>query len=112
MEVIARAKYLRISPFKARLVAKLVKGKRVDEALAVLSFTKKKFAPMLSKVIKSALANAENNTGLDVDRLWVKNVLVDEGPMWKRWRPRAMGRATPILKRTSHVTVILEERSK
>lgn len=110
MEVVAKAKYLRISPYKARVVARLVKGKKADEALGILAFTNKKFARMLSKVIRSAIANAEHNTGLDVDRLWVKNVIVDEGPMWKRWRPRAMGRATMILKRTSHVTVILEER--
>lgn len=110
MEVLAKAKYLRISPYKARLVARLVKGKKADEALGILAFTNKKFARMLSKVIQSAIANAEHNTGLDVDKLWVKNVIVDEGPMWKRWRPRAMGRATMILKRTSHVTVILEER--
>lgn len=110
MEVKATAKYLRISPSKARLVARLVKGKKVDQALAILAFTNKKFARMLTKVIRSALANAEHNTGLDVDKLWVKNVLVDQGPMWKRWIPRAMGRATMVRKRTSHVTVILEER--
>jgi len=110
MEVKATAKYLRISPSKARLVARLVKGKKVDQALAILAFTNKKFARRLTKLIRSALANEEHNTGLDVDKLWVKNVLVDQGPMWKRWIPRAMGRATMIRKRTSHVTVILEER--
>lgn len=110
MEVIARARYLRISPRKARLVADLVKGKKVEEALGVLAFTNKKFARQLTKIIRSAVANAEHNTGLDVDALWVKNVIVDQGPTWKRWRPRAMGRATMIRKRTSHVTVVLEEK--
>ncbi|RLA82796.1 MAG: 50S ribosomal protein L22 [Deltaproteobacteria bacterium] len=109
MEVMARARYLRISPRKARLVADLVRGKKVDEALGILAFTKKKFARQLTKIIQSAVANAEHNTNMDVDSLWIKRIFVDQGPMLKRYRPRAMGRATMIRRRTSHVTVVLDE---
>ncbi len=109
MEAKATLKYVRISPRKARLVARNVKNLPVEEALNVLKFTPKKAARIIYKVMYSALANAEHNYSMDIDRLYVKNVVVNEGPTWKRIRPRAMGRATRILKRTSHITVILDE---
>jgi len=109
MEARATLKFVRISPRKARLVARNVKNMPVAKALDILQFTPKKAAKIIYKVMYSALSNAENNYSMDVDRLYVKNILVNEGPMWKRIRPRAMGRATRILKRTSHITVILDE---
>jgi large subunit ribosomal protein L22 len=109
MEARAVTKYLRIAPNKARLVADLIRGKRVGEALNVLRFTPKKGARFINKTLQSALASAENTKKMDVDRLFVKQIYVDKGPVLKRWQPRAMGRATPILKRTSHVTVVLSD---
>ncbi|MEE9515689.1 MAG: 50S ribosomal protein L22 [Candidatus Adiutricales bacterium] len=109
MEAKAVAKYMRISPRKVRIVAKNIKGLTVENALAQLRYTPKKASVILLKVLNSALANAEQKSEIDVDTLYVKNVFVDEGPTAKRWRPRAMGRATRIRKRTSHVTVILDE---
>jgi large subunit ribosomal protein L22 len=110
MEVRAVGKFLRISPYKARLVADLVRGKAVGEALTVLKFTPKKSGRFINKTIRSAIANAENLKAVDVDTLFVKTILIDEGPRLKRWRPRAMGRATRILKRSSHITVVLAEK--
>jgi large subunit ribosomal protein L22 len=110
MEVRAVGKFLRISPFKARLVADLVRGKAVGEALTVLKFTPKKSGRFINKTLRSAIANAENLKAIDVDTLFVKTIVVDEGPTLKRWRPRAMGRATRILKRSSHITVVLAEK--
>jgi len=109
METVARARYIRISPFKARLVADMIRGKPVEQALQILSFTPKASAPLLKKVLNSAVANAENKGDIDVDTLFIKSVLVDEGPTWKRFQPRAMGRASPIRKRTSHITIVLDE---
>jgi large subunit ribosomal protein L22 len=109
MEVKAVARYVRISPHKARLVTELVKGKQVEEALTTLKFVRKKGARLVSKTLRSALANAEQNPNIDVDTLYIKRIFVDEGPTMKRWRARAMGRATRILKRSSHITVILDE---
>jgi large subunit ribosomal protein L22 len=109
MESKASAKYIRISPTKARLLAELIRGKPVDEALTLLKFVPKKGARLVSKVLRSALANAEQNSSIDVDTLYVKKIFVDGGPTLKRWRPRAMGRANRILKRSSHITVILDE---
>jgi large subunit ribosomal protein L22 len=109
MESKAIGKYIRISPTKARLVAELIRGKPVDEALTLLKFVPKKGARVVSKVLRSALANAEQNSSIDVDTLYVKKIFVDGGPTLKRWRPRAMGRANRILKRSSHITVILDE---
>jgi large subunit ribosomal protein L22 len=109
METRAVAKYIRISPQKARLVARNIKGMPVEEAMNVLRFTPKKAAGIISKVLGSAIANAEQLPGVDVDTLYVKQVVVNEGPTWKRIMPRAMGRANRILKRTSHITVIVEE---
>jgi large subunit ribosomal protein L22 len=109
MEARAVTKYLRIAPNKARLVADLIRGKRVGEALTVLRFTPKKGARFINKTLQSALASAENTKKMDIDKLIVKTIYVDKGPVLKRWQPRAMGRATPILKRTSHVTVVLSD---
>jgi len=109
MEARAVTKYLRIAPNKARLVADLIRGKRVGEALTVLRFTPKKAARFINKTLQSALASAENTKKMDIDNLIVKTIYVDKGPVLKRWQPRAMGRATPILKRTSHVTVVLSD---
>ena len=110
MEVRAVGKYLRVSPHKVRLVADLVRGKKVDEALTILKFLPKKSGRLINKTLRSAVANAENTHTIDVDTLFIKSILVDEGPKLKRWRPRAMGRATRILKRTSHITMVLAEK--
>jgi len=109
MEVRARGKYLRVAPRKARLVVDMIRGKQVGKALNELKFTPKKAARIVYKVVSSAVANAEQRADVDIDALYVKRIFVDEGPTQKRWRPRAMGRATRILKRTSHVTVVLDE---
>ena len=109
METVARAKYIRISPQKVRLVADLIRGKKVDDALNLLMFTPKSSAPVIAKVLKSAVANAGQREGVDVDTLLVKSVTVDEGPTMKRFRARAMGRGTRILKRMSHITITVEE---
>ena len=109
METVARAKYIRISPQKVRLVAELIRGKKVDDALNLLMFTPKSSAPVIAKVLKSAIANAGQREGVDVDTLLVKSIIVDEGPTMKRFRARAMGRGTRILKRMSHITITVEE---
>lgn len=110
MEAKARARFIRISPQKARLVADAIRGKNVEEAITTLRFMPKKGARTLRKVIESAVANASQNEAIDVDTLYVKTIFVDGGPMLKRIRPRAMGRASRILKRTSHITVVLDEQ--
>ncbi|HEB49176.1 MAG TPA: 50S ribosomal protein L22 [Desulfobulbus sp.] len=109
METRAVAKYIRISPRKARLVADVVRGMDVDTAITTLRFMPKKAARILRKVIESAVANADQNETIDVDTLYIKSIQIDGGPMLKRFRPRAMGRATRILKRTSHITVVVDE---
>ena len=109
MEIRATAKYLRVGPRKARYVVDMVRGRKAEEALGILRFTPKKAARMVHKVLSSAVANASQRQDVDVDTLYIKKIYVDEGPTLKRWRPRAMGRATRILKRTSHVTVVLDE---
>ncbi|WP_045212985.1 50S ribosomal protein L22 [Desulfonatronovibrio magnus] len=109
METKAIARHIRISPRKARLVAANIQGEHIENALNILKFTPKKAAGIISKVLHSALANAEQNYSLDIDNLYVKQVRIDEGPTWKRIKPRAMGRANRILKRTSHITVIVDE---
>lgn len=109
MEAKAIAKYIRVSPRKARLVARNVNGMPVEDALNVLKFTPNKAAGIIYKVMHSALANAQENQKADVDALRVKQVIVNEGPTWKRFMPRSQGRANTILKRTSHITVILED---
>jgi large subunit ribosomal protein L22 len=109
MEARAVARYIRISPRKVRLVIDLVRGKKVDEALAILEFTPKRAAKVVKKLIQSAVANAEQNPDVDVDNLYIKRIYADDGPTLKRIRPRAVGRAYLIRKRTSHITVILDE---
>lgn len=109
MESYAIARYQRVSPRKARLVARNVQGLGVEDAMNILRFTPNKPAGIIFKVIKSALANASHNEALDVDTMFVKEIMVNEGPMWKRFMPRAQGRATKIRKRTSHITVVLSE---
>lgn len=109
METRAVARYVRVSPQKARLVVDLIRGKDVAEAQQILEYSPKAAATIVSKVLMSALANAENNNGLTPEQLFVARVYVDEGPTLKRWRPRAYGRPTRIFKRTSHITVILDE---
>jgi len=109
MEIRAIAKYIRISPQKARLVVDLVRGKKVDEALSVLSLTRKKSAGIVAKVVNSAFANARINPHVDEKILYVKRAFVDQGPSLKRFRARAQGRAASIKKRTSHITVVLDE---
>jgi large subunit ribosomal protein L22 len=109
MEVRAVARYVRIPPQKVRLIMDEVRGKKVEEAIRMLTFSPQKGARLLRKLINSAVANAEANKELDVDSLFIKTIFADEGPMMKRFRPRAMGRATRIRKRMSHLTVILDE---
>ena len=105
MEVAARLKGARISAQKVRLVADQVRGKGVEDALDVLSFSNKKAAHLVRKVLNSAIANAENNEGADVDELTVSGIFVDEGATLKRLRPRAKGRADRIFKRSCHITI-------
>jgi len=110
MEVKAKLSFTRIAPRKIRLVADLVRGKNVNEAIQILSFTNKKSAPVLKKLIQSAIANGVQKKVADVDSLYVKLLTVDQGPTLKRYMPRAMGRASEIKKKTSHVNLILEEK--
>lgn len=110
MEAKAVAKYIRISPQKARSVADAIRGKHVVEAFGILKFTPRKAAGIIEKVLKSAVANAENNFDMDAENLVVSRIAIDEGPTIKRFRPRAMGRADQIRKRTSHITVVVTER--
>lgn len=110
METRAVARFVRISPRKVRLVMDQVRGKKVEEALNMLSFAPQRGAWVLKKLINSAVANAEQNSNTDVDSLYLKGLYADQGPTLKRWRPRALGRATKIGKKTSHLTVILDER--
>ena len=109
MEVQAKLRYARITPRKMRLVANLAKGLPVEKAHFQLKFSQKKGGKLLSKLLDSAIANAKEKGGVDVDNLFVKNVTVDDGPIMKRFMPRAMGRAYKILKKMSHVTITLGE---
>ncbi len=109
-EVRAQAKYVRMSPRKARLVAEHIRGRSVPEARAVLAFTSREAAGVLQKVLQSAVSNAEANHGIAEERLYVKATYVDGGPVMKRWRARARGRVARIRKRTCHITVQLAER--
>jgi large subunit ribosomal protein L22 len=105
MQVAAKLRYARISPQKVRLVADVIRGKNVDDALKTLSFTPKKSAKIVKKVLESAIANAEHNHGADIDELKVSNIEVNEAPTLGRFRARAKGRGTKIIKRNSHITV-------
>lgn len=109
MQAMAKLKYARISAQKARLVADQIRGLHVEKALNTLAFSTRKGAPLIKKVLESAIANAEHNEGADIDELKVAAVMVDEGPTMKRIRPRAKGRAARILKRTSHITLTVAE---
>jgi large subunit ribosomal protein L22 len=108
MEVKAKLRFARVAPQKVRLVADLIRGKKSEEALNILTFTKKAAAKTVIKLLKSALANA-NQKKVDVDHLYVKKITVDQGPTMKRFMPRALGRATTIRKRTSHINIVLDE---
>lgn len=108
----ASARYVRVPPRKAREVADLVRGQAVSRALAIMDYCPKKAALVIKKVLQSALANAKAREKVDVERLYVSVIAVDEGPVLKRFIPRAMGRATPIRKRMSHITIELDERKK
>ncbi len=110
MEAKAQAKMVRISSRKVKLVIDLVRGKTVGEALAILRLTPKAASPVVEKLIMSAVANAEHNYNMEVEKLFVREIYVGEGPTLKRFRPRAQGRATQILKRTSHITAVVAER--
>jgi large subunit ribosomal protein L22 len=109
MEVKAVSKYLRISPQKVRKLVGAVKGKPAEEGLAILKFMPQKGAALIEKTLRSAVANADQQTGIDVDNLVIRNIIADAGPTLKRFRARARGRGSRILKRTSHITVILAE---
>jgi len=111
MEVRAVAKYIRISPQKVRLIIDVVKGKPVEIGLDLLKFMPQKAAGIIEKVIRSATANADQYPDIDVDSLVIRNIIADQGPTLKRFRARARGRGTRILKRTSHITVILAEET-
>ncbi len=110
MEARAMTRYARLTAQKARLVVDMIRGRRVEEALGILQFTPKRGAKIVAKTLKSAVANAEHGSRVDVDALYVKRAFVNEGPTAKRSLPRAHGRATPIFKRTSHITIIVDER--
>jgi len=110
--VTAKLRYLRIAPRKVRLVADLIRGKAVEEAQTILNFTTKRVAPILLKLLKSAIANAKANFQLEEKNLYISKILVDEGPKYKRWMPRARGVASPIQKKTSHVAIVLDEIEK
>jgi len=112
MEAVAVSRHLRIAPRKARLVVDLIRGKGVGEALMILDFVPRKAARLVTKTLKSVIANAENQQRVDVDRLYVRRATVDGGATLKRSLPRAHGRATPLRKRTSHITIVVDERSK
>lgn len=109
MQAKAVAKTVRIAPRKVRLVLDLIRGKELGEAMSILQLTNKRASPVVEKLIKSAVANAEHNYDMDVDHLIVSEAFADEGPTLKRFRPRAQGRATKINKRTSHVTIVVAE---
>jgi large subunit ribosomal protein L22 len=109
MQSKAVAKTVRIAPRKVRLILDLVRGKEVGEAISILKLTNKRSSPVVEKLVKSAVANAEHNYDMDIDNLYISEIFADEGPTMKRFRPRAQGRATKINKRTSHITVVVKE---
>lgn len=110
METRAVTRFIRISPRKIRLIMNELRGRKVEEAVNMLSFAPQKGARILKKLINSAASNAEQNSAIDVDSLYIKYIYADEGPILKRFRPRAQGRSTRIRKRTSHLTVVLDEK--
>jgi large subunit ribosomal protein L22 len=110
METRASTRFVRVSPQKARLVVDLIRGRKVEEALSVLEFTPRKAAGIIAKTLRSAVANAEDTRNIDIDDLVVTRCWVDEGPTLKRMLPRAQGRADKINKRSSHITVVVDEK--
>ncbi|MHB1626823.1 MAG: 50S ribosomal protein L22 [Bacilli bacterium] len=110
MEATAIARHVRIAPRKMRLVVDLIRGKAVGEAIAILKNTPKAGSPVVEKVLRSAIANAEHNYSMDVERLIVSRIFVDQGTTLKRFHPRSQGRAFSILKHSSHVTVVVTEK--
>ncbi|MDT9587650.1 MAG: 50S ribosomal protein L22 [Candidatus Arsenophonus melophagi] len=110
METIAMHRHAHASAQKVRLVADLIRGKKVSKALEILNFSNKRAASLVKKVLESAIANAEHNNGADIDDLKVIKIFVDEGPTMKRMMPRAKGRADRILKRTSHIAIAVSDR--
>ena len=113
MEATAKLRYLRITPRKVRAVADLIRGKNVNAALATLAFVEKRAAEPVAKLLRSAVANAEvaSKNQVDVDRLWVTSLMVDQGPSLRRFMPRAMGRAFKILKKTSHIALTISDEA-
>jgi len=109
MEITAKTRMIRISPRKVRIVGDVIKKKNVNEAMGLLTYMPQKASFILKKLLDSALANAKQKKYVDIDNLYIKNVMVDGGPMLKRFLPRAMGRATKIRKRMSHITLVLDE---
>ena len=110
MEAVAKVTHVRIAPRKVRVVIDLIRGKSVGEAIGILRNTPKAASPVVEKLLKSAIANAENNNGMNVDNLYVEECYANQGPTMKRIRPRAQGRAYRIEKRTSHISIVLDER--
>ncbi len=110
MEARAIARYIRISSRKVNIVLDLIRGKKVGEAFAIIKHTPKAASEILEKLLKSAVANAENNYNMDVDKLYVSEAYANQGPTLKRFRPRAQGRGVKILKRTSHITLAVKEK--
>ncbi|MFD1178931.1 50S ribosomal protein L22 [Paenibacillus puldeungensis] len=110
MEAKAHARSIRIAPRKAQLVVDLIRGKQVGDAIAILRHTPKAASPIVEKLLNSAIANAEHNYSMDVNKLVVTQAYVNQGPTMKRFRPRAMGRASRINKRTSHITLVVSEK--
>ena len=109
MEAKCKSKYISVSPQKARLVVDQIRGKGVEEAMNILAVSGKAVSKTITKVLKSAVANAENTKSLDVDKLFIKTAFVDQGPTTKRMRPRAMGRGNMIKRKTSHITVVVDD---
>lgn len=112
MQAKAVARYVRIAPRKVSLVLDLIRGKKVGEAIAILKHTPKAASPIIEKVLNSALANADHNYNMDVESLVISEAYANQGPTLKRFRPRAMGRASKINERTSHITVVLTEKKE
>ncbi len=107
---VAKAKMVRITARKIRLVCDLIRGKSILEAMQILEYTNKSAAPVIQKLIKSAVANAVNNDGKDINKLYVKEIYANEAPTMKRFQPRSQGRAFQILKRSSHITAVVDEK--
>lgn len=110
MQATAHARYVRLAPRKVQLILDLIRGKQVGEAIAILRHTPKSSSPVVEKLLNSAIANAENNYSLDPNKLVISQAYANQGPTLKRFRPRAMGRASRINKRTSHITIVVSEK--